>query len=717
MKILFLNNVHQACGVYQYGVRLANCLPMCVYKEVSGETDYLNAVSEHGPDKIIYNYHSSTMSWLNADNIVRTAKNVGIPHESPGTLFDELLDIDPLKPNGIPRPLFYEIPTKITNEEHEVFIRYNQGPDVPIFGSFGFGFENKGFDKIIQQVNDQYDNAIIKLIIPLGHYCNSNELEQTVAKCFAFGRKSGIELMVSTDFFSNEDLLFFLSSNTMNLFLYDRMEGRGISSTIDYALSVDVPIGISDSFMFRNIYDDSICVYKTRISDIMKNCISKKFREMYSQQNIIDSVFKKEVCIPVSIGELVDKYSILEIKQKCISDVKKLLDVKREMESIGICKKYMDAYPRFYKQLVYINKQIWDFTDEIKKMDPRETPELYAQISSDIFAFNQKRFRLKKYFNDLNNSSINEQKSYAENVCVAKNVGGKLDVLGFLCIEYDAVYVHKSSDVCLPNPNLYFFTGEPPPYPVVDLDLEIEIPDVFKFPPIHYSASGLLGDFIIQLSVICENYYKTAQKGILTMTDTIPFRKGLLSTYNDIQTIVKSQPYIQEFRIGETSSCDVYLSSWRENSLLYKVSWYELILNEYGTQMGKHKWICMEKCAEWNSKVIIHIVQYRFPVNVDYSCIVEEHGIENIVFLGMEDTDYAFFQQKTCISIPDIFKPTTFEELCSAINSCKLFVGALSMPLTIAHACKVPLIVGLCGIPELDTMNKGNSSFPLNPIL
>jgi len=717
MKILFLNNVHQACGVYQYGLRLAKCLPMCVYKEVSGETDYLNAVGEHSPDKIIYNYHTSTMPWLNADNIVRTAKNVGIPHESPGTLFDELLDIDPLKPNGIPRPLFYEIPTKIANEEHECFITYNRGSNVPIFGSFGFGFENKGFDKIIQRVNDQYDNAIIKLIIPLGHYCNPNELEQTVAKCFAFNRKPGVELMVSTDFFSNEDLLFFLGSNTMNMFLYDRMEGRGISSTIDYALSVDVPIGISDSFMFRNIYDDSICVYKNRISDIMKNCVSKKFREMYSQQNIIDAVFKKELCIPVSIGELVDKYSILEIKQKCILDFKKLLDVKREMESIGICKKYMDAYPRFYKQLVYVNKKIWDYTDEIKALDPR-CIELYAQISSNIFAFNQKRFRLKKYFNDLNNSSIKEQKSYAENVCVVKNVSGKFDVLGFLCIEYDAVYVDKSDDVCLPNPNLYFFTGEPPPYPVVDLNKTIfEIDEVFKFPPIHYSASGLLGDFITQLSVICENYYKTGQKGILTMIDTIPFRKGLLATYNDIQSIVNSQPYIQEFRIGETSCCDIYLSSWRENRLLHKVSWYELLLNEYGIQMGKHKWICMEKSAGWNSKVIIHIVQYRFPINLDYSAIVREHGIENIVFLGMEETDYAFFQQKTGISIPDVFKPQSFEELCSAINSCKLFIGALSMPMTIAHACKVPRIIGFSGIYDVDVMNKGNSSFPLNPIL
>ena len=126
MKILFLNNVHKACGVYQYGIRLAKCLPMCIYKEDSSEADYLDAVKEVCPDKIIYNYHTSTMSWLTSNNITHTAKNVGILHETSSDIFDELLDIDPTKPNGIPRPLFYELPTTISNMEHEAFIMYNR---------------------------------------------------------------------------------------------------------------------------------------------------------------------------------------------------------------------------------------------------------------------------------------------------------------------------------------------------------------------------------------------------------------------------------------------------------------------------------------------------------------------------------------------------------------------------------------------------------------
>lgn len=57
----------------------------------------------------------------------------------------------------------------------------------------------------------------------------------------------------------------------INLFLYDTMPGRGISSTIDFALSTNTPIGISDSYMFRHIYHDSICVYKTPISQCILN--------------------------------------------------------------------------------------------------------------------------------------------------------------------------------------------------------------------------------------------------------------------------------------------------------------------------------------------------------------------------------------------------------------------------------------------------------------
>ena len=110
-------------------------------------------------------------------------------------------------------------------------------------------------------------------------------------------KKEGIILMITHDFFSNADMLKFLKSNTMNIFLYSH-DGNtnGISSTVDYALSVKKPLAISDSFMFRNIYSDEICLYKKSIEYCLKSSVDycSVFLEKYSNQNLINK-FRKIV--------------------------------------------------------------------------------------------------------------------------------------------------------------------------------------------------------------------------------------------------------------------------------------------------------------------------------------------------------------------------------------------------------------------------------------
>ena len=85
--------------------------------------------------------------------------------------------------------------------------------------------------------------------------------------------------MIFNDFFPNEDILKFLKSNDMNIFLYDYNKSIpddeiGISSVIDYALSVRKPLGISNSLMFKHIYSDKICLYKTDINNCLKNSVN-----------------------------------------------------------------------------------------------------------------------------------------------------------------------------------------------------------------------------------------------------------------------------------------------------------------------------------------------------------------------------------------------------------------------------------------------------------
>lgn len=298
MKILFLNSKIQNCGVYQYGLRLFDILKKTktieyIYTEIDSLDEYNNLLNFNYV--IIYNYHCSTMPWLNSYTIKKNVKNVSISHESNCHFFDMNLDIDPNGANNpIPRPIYENLDEihKPTSETINDFINYSD-PNVPIFGSFGFGFENKGFDKIISYINDQYEQAIIKLVIPDAFF-DPNRIQTVnnmVLKCKSIQIKQGIKLMFIHDFFSTNDILYFLKSNDMNIFMYDEMRGRGISSTIDYALSVKKPLGISNSDMFRNIYSDDICLYKTSIENVYKKSVEycSIFLEKYSHKKMIDT--------------------------------------------------------------------------------------------------------------------------------------------------------------------------------------------------------------------------------------------------------------------------------------------------------------------------------------------------------------------------------------------------------------------------------------------
>ena len=320
MQILFLNSKNIKCGVYQYGVRLLDILRRnnditYHYIELDSFTSYVNALAEHtNANAIIYNYHNYTMSWLNHYNIQRVVKNIGIPHESDNSLFDIICEIDPsvvANKNiySIPRPTFPDVDALLngyipSSEPVMKFVDYKY-ENYPIFGSFGFGCSHKGFDKIIQIVNQQYDFAIIKLLITIPACAGNDYVINTknmVDRCIALNSKPGIHLLVTFDFFTNEDVLYFLRSNTMNIFLYDKCEHRSISSVIDYAVSVKKPIGISDSAMFRHIYSDDICLYKTSISDCIKNNTdwynNNRFMSQFNSSLLIetfDKIYKENL--------------------------------------------------------------------------------------------------------------------------------------------------------------------------------------------------------------------------------------------------------------------------------------------------------------------------------------------------------------------------------------------------------------------------------------
>jgi hypothetical protein len=305
-KVLFINHKIKKCGVYQYGIRLFDILQKSenikwVFLEMDCYAEYLNKIHNTNYDLIFYNYHPMIMRWLNPFNIQRRVKNIGLQHDLvENDIFDVTLRLDcTLKemPNrfNIQRPIFEDVDkllenyTPISNEFAE-FLDIGKDKNIPIFGSFGFGFKRKNFDHIVKYICDICDEAIIKFVMPNADTQSFDE--EIIGECIQQLKKPNIKLLIYRNFVDELDIVKFLQTTTMNIFMYETHESAGVSSVIDYALSVKTPIAITKSSWFRHIYSEEIDVGVKDINHILKysRAVCDKYREEFSNQNLIDTV-------------------------------------------------------------------------------------------------------------------------------------------------------------------------------------------------------------------------------------------------------------------------------------------------------------------------------------------------------------------------------------------------------------------------------------------
>jgi hypothetical protein len=307
--VLFLNHKVKSCGVYQYGVRLFQIFSRSnqynyVYEEIENYDEYCKMIQCHRPVCIFYNYHCMTMRWLSSETIQKNVKNIATQHDlEEYDFFDVVVRLDttlqefPPKKYNLPRPIYENVNDLLqfyscSSESFRNFVEYKE-EGVPVFGSFGFARSGKGFDRIIRIINERFDHAIIKFLIPSAHFLNENLVHEIVHECLSIVRKPGIQLKITSEFVDNKDILYFLKSNTMNLFMYDdSFPNSGVSSVIDYALSVKKPMAISKSHWFRHVYNDKICVEITDIDEILETSMHyvEKLCEHFSNKNLIDKM-------------------------------------------------------------------------------------------------------------------------------------------------------------------------------------------------------------------------------------------------------------------------------------------------------------------------------------------------------------------------------------------------------------------------------------------
>ena len=126
-----------------------------------------------------------------------------------------------------------------------------------------------------------------------------------------------------------------------------------------------------------------------------------------------------EVNIPVSLGELLDKISILEIKNKKILNESKLSNIKKELSGLKNVLKELDINMSkandLYEDLYKINLSLWEIEDSIRLLEKNESfGKDFVKLARSVYITNDKRFEVKNKINQLFKSQYIEEKSYED---------------------------------------------------------------------------------------------------------------------------------------------------------------------------------------------------------------------------------------------------------------------------------------------------------------
>ena len=121
---------------------------------------------------------------------------------------------------------------------------------------------------------------------------------------------------------------------------------------------------------------------------------------------------------PISLGELVDKISILIIKEKNITDETKLDHVKKELDFLqNTLTNYVqqEEINDYLANLININSKLWDIEDDIRECERNKLfDQTFIDLARSVYFTNDERAKVKNDINKTFGSELVEVKSYKE---------------------------------------------------------------------------------------------------------------------------------------------------------------------------------------------------------------------------------------------------------------------------------------------------------------
>lgn len=126
--------------------------------------------------------------------------------------------------------------------------------------------------------------------------------------------------------------------------------------------------------------------------------------------------------IEVSNGEILDKFSILEIKMEKIEDWVKLENIRREFETLSpkvsriySRSKNLDILESLYEDLYNVNLTLWNIEDQIRECEREgRFGADFIELARSVYYMNDERAHIKKMINYHTGSQLVEEKSYQQ---------------------------------------------------------------------------------------------------------------------------------------------------------------------------------------------------------------------------------------------------------------------------------------------------------------
>jgi len=160
----------------------------------------------------------------------------------------------------------------------------------------------------------------------------------------------------------------------------------------------------------------------------------------------LEQKIESELYLPVSIGEALDKLSILDIKLDNIKDSRRN-NVKVEYDMLyEKLESYVKQCEKYYNMIKKTNTYIWNLMDLLRDGE-NINDESYIKLCKDTIIANDVRFRIKNKINILSNSLLKEQKGYKflKILIDLTNYTGNIELLVkpllYNSILYDEIYI------------------------------------------------------------------------------------------------------------------------------------------------------------------------------------------------------------------------------------------------------------------------------------